>query len=275
MLSFRLIALVLTFFSSYATALQSHQACSASIELQEFIDAFPYENYQIYHVPGQGSFYIEPQIDDIVKNVLKAGFQWEAHNLEIINTYAQKESLVLDIGAHIGSFVVRLSEKVGPNGSVIAFEPQRKIYRELIKNCELNGLSNVQCINCAIGDAEKVVAISKEDQMKYPNSEGSWGIGVGDEYVNMITIDSLNLSNLSFVLIDVERSEEYVLAGMVETIRRNKPVILIELQGGYLIETAPNIIREKIIQCISFLTNEGYKVIRVKNHDYLAIPQNI
>ncbi|MEK7339948.1 MAG: FkbM family methyltransferase, partial [Verrucomicrobiota bacterium] len=78
--------------------------------------------------------------------------------------------------------------------------------------------------------------------------------------------------NVSFIKIDVERSEEEVLDGMASTIRNNRPVIIIELQGGYLWETAPQNIRQKMQNSIDKLQALGYVVTRLYLHDYLALP---
>lgn len=238
-------------------------------ELEEFVAAFPVQDYIICNVPLQGKFYVEPYRSDTIKNVLRSGQPWEPYILDEINKYAKPDTVVLDIGAHIGTFTMPLSNIVGKNGTVHAFEPQRKIYRELRKNCELNGVNNVVCYRLAIGDQQQIVEMDIET---YPGSEGSTGIGHGGDKVEMRTIDSFNFTNISFVKIDVERSEEQVLDGMINTIIQNKPVIIIELQGGYLWESAPPHIRQKMINSITKLKRLGYKISRIRNHDYLALP---
>ena len=52
--------------------------------------------------------------------------------------------------------------------------------------------------------------------------------------INVITLDSLNLDNISMIKIDVENHENEVLEGAKQTILRNKPIIFIEnLFYGY------------------------------------------
>lgn len=238
-------------------------------ELEQFIADFPEYEYIICQVPLQGKFYVEPYKNDAIKNVLRSRQTWEPHVLAEINRYAKPATVVLDIGAHIGTFTMSLSNIVGENGIVYAFEPQRKIYRELRKNCELNGVNNVVCHRFAIGDRQEIVEMDIET---YPASEGSTSIGKGGDLVEMRTIDSFHFTNVSFVKIDVERTEEQVLDGMVNTILQNKPVIVIELQGGYIWETAPPNIKQKMINSIKKLEGLGYKITRIGKHDYLALP---
>ncbi len=238
-------------------------------ELEQYVAAFPMQNYIICNVPRQGKFYVEPYRPDTVKNMLRIGRVWEPHVLEGIYTYAKPSTVVLDIGAYIGTFTIALSKVVGDNGTVYAFEPQRKIYRELRKNCELNDVKNVIFHRMAIGDKQQIIQMDKQT---YPGSDGSTGIGHGGDFAEMRTVDSFNLTNVSFIKIDVERTEEQVLDGMVNTILQNKPVIIIELQGGYLWESAPFDIKQKMINSIEKLQALGYTVTRMHQHDYLALP---
>ncbi len=255
---------------------KNHTFCSNSVdgsqELEYYINTFPQEEYIVCEVPKQGKFYVEPRRKDHVKDILKTGQAWEPHILEKIEQYVKPGTIVLDIGAHIGTFTIPLAKAVGESGTVYAFEPQRKIFRELIKNCALNGFQNVICQRLAIGDQHQVIEMDKET---YPGSEGSTGIGYGGDAAEMRTIDSFGFKNVSFVKIDVERSENQVLDGMVLTIQNNKPIIIIELQGGYCWETAPTHIRQKMQDSIDKLTTLGYVVTRLYLHDFLAMPAGI
>lgn len=253
--------------------LMAHDSVHDPIVLKAYLDEFPYGNYQVYCVEQQGCFYVEPFLHDTIKNVLRQGNIWEPHLIPLINRYAKEGSTVLDLGAHIGTFTISMARQVGKNGIVHAFEPQKKIFRELYHNCLLNGVeNNVCCHRIAIGDKEGYVQMDKET---YPGSEGSTGIGQGGDEAKMQTIDSFHFQNVSFIKIDVERSEEQVLDGMVQTILENRPVIVIELQGGYIWETAPIEIKEKIRNSMDKLTVLGYSIERIHWHDYLALPMNL
>jgi FkbM family methyltransferase len=237
--------------------------------MNEYLAAFPYEEYRIYTVPMQGAFYIEPFKDDEIKNVLRLGRQWQPPILQLLHENAKVGTTVLDIGAHIGTFTIPLSRIVGENGCVIAFEPQKKIYRELVKNCELNGVTNAQLYRLAVGDRACHVEMDRETLQ---NNEGSTQIGSGGDPVEMRTIDSFELNNVSLVKIDVEGYEQQVLEGMEQTVLRYKPAIVIEVQHLYVWETAPQHIRQKIIHTMETLEKWGYLGFSVWRHDYLALP---
>jgi hypothetical protein len=88
----------------------------------------------------------------------------------------------------------------------------------------------------------------------------------------VITLDSLQLTNVSMIKIDVDGLEDNVLGGARNTIVSNRPVILIEIQGGSDIDTAPPEILAKIIATKKTLTDLGYSLQKIYIHDYLALP---
>jgi FkbM family methyltransferase len=247
----------------------NHNRVDDPQDLEQFIDVFPKDEYIVCETPNQGKFYVEPHKNDVIKNFLRSGRVWDPHILDKIYQYVKPGTVALDIGAHIGTFTIAMAKIVGKNGTVYAFEPQKKIFRELNKNCELNDVRNVICHRIALGDQQQLIEMDKT----FSENEGSTNIGHGGDVAEMRTIDSFHFKNVSFIKIDVERTEEQVLDGMVKTLQNNRPVIVIELQGGYLFETAPSHIREKILHSMHKLQALGYEVTRIYQHDYLALPR--
>jgi FkbM family methyltransferase len=229
------------------------------------------QSQQIYNVPGLGKFYVDGA-KDYVKEMLRTGNGWEVYTLDLISKYARPGTVVVDIGAHIGTMTIPMARAVGVNGAVVAFEPQKHIFSDLVRNVALNQYQDrVSCYQMAVGDAEKWVEVA----LDLNNECGSAivELGRGDEVVEMRTLDSFHLKNVSLIKIDVERQEEIVLDGMVNTIRDNRPVLIIEIQGGYLFNTAPVWVREQILRTCARLESMGYIVSNIQGHDYLALPK--
>lgn len=241
-----------------------------NITLEAYIHAFPLDDYKIYSVEGLGSFYLD-EAEDSVKNWLKQGIGWEGYIRNLLEQYIRPGTVAIDIGAFNGVHTISMAKAVGKKGRVIAFEPQAKIYRELVQNCLLNKLNNVEAWHCAIGNEQGQVALCHDPKME----AGTW-IGVnGTELVELRTLDSFHLRNISLMKIDAEGFEDKVLDGAKETLSANKPVIIIEIQGGWDFDTAPDNIRQNIIHTKQKLEELNYTVTKVSPHDYLAIPATI
>ncbi len=242
---------------------------------QQFIKEFPFSSYKLISVPSQGNFYIN-DIDDSIKNHLRNGLCWESRNKSLISEYITPGSIALDIGAHIGTHTVTMAECVGEDGTVLAFEPSRNTHRELIYNLVANGCWNTYPIHAAIGKTKSIVDVI----VSHPRNEGgSYVINTqgGSDSAIQLPLDVFNLNNVSFIKIDVENMEADVLDGATLTIIRNKPVILVEIQGngerpvqlGENTQEMALISKEKIRKL-------GYTLIHLENSaDYLALPENL
>ncbi len=97
-----------------------------SQELENYVAAFPYAKYAVFHVVDQGSFYVELDRNESIKNILRTGQQWEPYILDYIRKYTKPGTVAVDIGAHIGTFTISMSQMVGIKGTVYTFEPQKK-----------------------------------------------------------------------------------------------------------------------------------------------------
>ena len=188
------------------------------------------------------------------------------------------------MGAHIGIHALTMSKYVGASGEVHAFEPQPKILRELFWNMTLNQTNNVTCYWTAVGSECGTIEtsqfaplneggtslISTEISMNNWSYSVRGGTGV---FVDLITIDSLNLSDVSLIKIDVAGMENAVLDGAKDTILRNKPAIILEIMGGWIPETAPQGIIEQIEFTKQKVQDLGYNLTRIVGWDYLAVPK--
>ena len=239
-------------------------------EIRDYLNAFPIGDYEQYEVSGAGRFFVD-DVEDMIKQVIVVGYQWERHQVKLLEEYIEPSSVVIEVGAHIGSHTVPMARLVGPWGRVYAFEPQRKIYRELYHNLALNGLTNVVPLRYAIGSGETCII---EMNPATPGNEGGTGVGSGGDQAEIRSLDSFGFERVSLLKIDVEHYENEALDGAVDTIRRNRPVILIEIMGGEDYETASSDVLDRIHSTWGKLEALGYTVSHVFKHDYIALPND-
>tara|TARA_E500000331_G_scaffold351638_1_gene398694 strand:- start:120 stop:1016 length:897 start_codon:yes stop_codon:yes gene_type:complete len=237
-------------------------------EERAYLQAFPYEDYTTVKVSGVGSFHLGSPKDHI-KDVLRQGIVWEASVVHMISKYVRFGSQVVDAGAHIGAHTLVMANLVGPNGRVFAFEPRKKLHRELHHNAKLNGYENIVALRYALGDTNAVI----EMDAVVDENEGGTHVGSGGDAAELRTIDSFFLQNVSLIKIDVEHFEDPVLEGARNTIAYNRLFIIVEIQGGYNYDNVPEEIREKILHTIGKIESMGYRVTRFGTYDYLGIPR--
>lgn len=245
-------------------------------EIIAYIQEFPYSDYKVHSVPELGQFYLDAKVD-VIKDRLREGVLWERHLQTLIRNFNLEKSIVLDIGAHIGTHTLAMAHAVGPDGLVFAFEPQPKIFRELFFNISLNNIQNVKFFWAGVGDRDGSIELSP---LSFENEGETVLEGGTGKWVDIVMIDSLNLDNVSLIKIDVEGMEEAVIEGARRTILRNRPIILIEIGAQFDREakikgkTAELNLRleawmQKIAQKLAKL---GYIIEQIHHHDFLAFP---
>lgn len=135
----------------------------------------------------------------------------------------------LDVGANMGAHTVLFAQKVGQQGRVIAYEPQRVIHQLLCANAMMNGLMNVEARHAAAG-SKKGSLIVPPVNYGHAGNYGSLSLGGYEqgETVPVETIDSLKLKQCHFIKIDVEGMEIEVIKGALDTLKRCRPMLYVE-----------------------------------------------
>lgn len=159
--------------------------------------------------------------------------EFSQSEVDLYRRIVKKGDVIVEAGAHIGSLTVPLArmvatgDGVGP-GKVLAFEPQRLLYRLLRTNLALNRLRNVLAHQAAVGQKTGKLGVPAIDYGEPGNFGGHSMIASSPEPVRVVTIDSLDLRRLDLLKIDVEGMETEVLTGAKQTIARCRPVIYCE-----------------------------------------------
>lgn len=234
-------------------------------EIKTYIEAFPLNDYLITRVPGVGLFFLDDN-PALVKEALRSGQPWEPGLQEVMDSHIRPNSVVLDVGAHIGSHTLPLAKAVGADGIVYAFEPQRKIYRELVKNIELNNLENVVPLRFAVGAEHGIV-----EMVSVAGRDGLARVGKGGEEAELRTIDSFGFQNVSLIKIDVEEYEGPVLMGALQTIRTWHPIIVIEILGARIYDRVSPETQRSIDRTRKIFKDLDYELEYISGADYLGI----
>lgn len=165
-------------------------------------------------------------MDCIQKTIALTQNYWDTMALNIINKYLPDEAVVLDIGANIGSHTVYWALEKNAK-KIYSFEPLEATYEILERNIKLNKLEDrVETFNFGLYNLESKASVSNYNLANIgntsfvPNNTGSF---------QLKKLDSLKIpEKIDLIKIDVEGAEVEVMMGGMNTIRKNKPVIVIE-----------------------------------------------
>jgi FkbM family methyltransferase len=138
----------------------------------------------------------------------------------------RKGDIIVDVGAHIGTFAVRAATIVGQEGRVVAIEPETDNLKFLRKNIQDNKLHNVVIVPKAIW--------SSQGKLKFFIAERTGRHGLINDKdqdpnkfieVEVDTLDNIlkdvGISKIDFIKMDIEGAEVEAYQGMKETLKNN------------------------------------------------------
>ena len=150
-----------------------------------------------------------------------------------------RTSNVVEAGMAVGDNAVPFASMLRGPGVVYAIDP-------MLKNCETttrlacwNGIRNLCLLRRAVGESTGTALIKRRQGPKLP--------------IPQVSLDSLRLSNVGLVHLDVEGFEERAVRGAQHLIRSSLPVVVTErhandvfedqllLQHGYAVAEIPEI----------------------------------
>ena len=167
----------------------------------------------------------------------------------------------IDIGAYQGVYSFLLAPKANKNDSFISCEPDPKIKKELLENLillrSLFRDINFSSLNIPVGNGEDV--FKSETDCGHPVFKKDKNIDIknfNSNKIRSISVDEIVKKkdlNPKLIKIDVEGAELNVLEGMINVLKLNKPILMIEKHPTLIPTNA-------IIELIDdLLIKNGYK----------------
>ena len=165
-----------------------------------------------------------------------ASSQWEAAEQNIMSKLVSQGDIVFDIGANIGLHTALLSKLVGPNGRVVAFEPNPELIPSLSRT--ISSLCNAELHQLALSDLKSQTTLFVPENPEMA-SLADWTSERDDVLrAHPVTCEQRRLDDLidehvipqpDFIKCDAEGAELMIFRGGQQTLNRtDAPTILFE-----------------------------------------------
>ena len=167
-------------------------------------------------------------------------------------------AVIFDVGANFGYYALMLAASLRGECEVHAFEPSASTHARLVKHVALNGMTCVHPHRLALSDVPGTASMNSRQ-----GNSGASFLEMGGGEVAVTTLDEFvegrGLRRLDFMKIDVEGFEERVLRGGERTLRRLRPIVLLEVQPTTFERTGSSVQR-----VVDLLTGAGYQLWRAQ-----------
>jgi len=164
---------------------------------------------------------------------------WRLKEYETEHFVIDPSDVIIDIGAHIGTFSVWAAQKA-VSGRVISFEPDPENYALLEENKDLNHLTNLHTVNSAVSETRGQVRLFTSDYHNMTHSFFEEGTRVNTLVDTVSLADILQeygLEKVHYLKIDAEGAEYQIILNTPASVLRRIDKIFIEyhdyLNHGY------------------------------------------
>jgi len=182
---------------------------------------------------------------DVIDREILATGKWSDNVWGLIEQHLEDGSVLIDVGAHIGSMTLRASNRVGLSGVIVAVEPNPVTAIRLRRNIAASGSANVRVRQVACGrmrdsldlyagppENSGATSLSRLFAMQH-SSDGETVYRVEVVPLDEI-VESLGLERVDVIKIDTEGAEVEVLRGATRTLEQLRPAIVLETVDDHL-----------------------------------------
>ena len=208
------------------------------------------------------------------KRIVRAINKNYEKELFFINQFEDKTKVALDIGVYRGVYSYKLSKFFK---HVHSFEPNPLLFPYLDKNLK-KIIRNINLYNLALSNksGETILKLPLRsgsifrDNIEELYQLGAASIHPDNEFneskkvkVKMERLDNIHIKNIGFIKIDVEGHELEVINGAKETIIKDKPVLLVDIEKRHS--------KRSVEETINFINNLGYECFFTNEKNLIPI----
>jgi FkbM family methyltransferase len=165
---------------------------------------------------------------------------YDERGIRYIKSQLMEGDIFIDVGSNIGAYSLIAAKLVGDKGQVIAFEPVHQVRNRLIENSALNQLRQLRVEPLAVFDknTELMLHISSQENFGMSSMHAHDEVSGLTQLAQTVRLDDyVNkhfMNKIDMIKLDIEGAELFALNGMKSTLKRLKPLVLIEISSDVL-----------------------------------------
>ncbi|MCE2891181.1 MAG: FkbM family methyltransferase [Hyphomonadaceae bacterium] len=158
---------------------------------------------------------IDPRRNVTEKRLMFSPSRFELEERELLRRELKAGDIFVDVGANVGAYSLWVGPLIGPNGKIVAIEPQPSVLARLRANFALNPDFNAVVFPCGAGEANSVMTLSVGSSNEGGASLAT--VGGGTDQVEVAVrplismIEEARLERIDALKIDIEGYEDRAL----------------------------------------------------------------
>jgi len=186
----------------------------------------------------------------------------KARDLQRCTALTREGSVFVDVGASVGNYSLAACRKLGRSGMVLALEPNPLVFEELLAS---TWGARITPLNLAASDRSGWATLRVPVS---PNGSAEGPLGsletrasadqVAHHRVRTVRLDDLisGTQAVSVIKVDVEGHELSVLQGATETMSRDRPCLVVEIEDRHLVDVG-------VHDVVEWTVGQGYEAFAI------------
>jgi FkbM family methyltransferase len=165
---------------------------------------------------------------------------FEVETVRVLRSILRPGDTFIDGGANVGYFTVLAAKIVGERGRVHAFEPHPDNVTRLQQNVVENGVASSVTIHpVALADRPGEMQLHILGEANTNHALATFFAAPGTQ-TRAVTVSVVRLDDYlpavapRLIKLDIEGAEPLAISGMVATLRRHRPAVIVEMNAGAL-----------------------------------------
>jgi FkbM family methyltransferase len=170
-----------------------------------------------------------PAHDQVMRPLIARTGDWEVNEAMLFRAHINPGANIVDVGAHVGYYTLIAARTTGPNGNVIAVEPDPVNSALLRENVRRNQLPNVTVVEAAAWRETGRLALQRD-----ADNTGDHRIAEANGTPDALEVDAVALDEIvaempvTVVKVDTQATDHVVLEGMQRTLERYSSIVFAE-----------------------------------------------
>jgi FkbM family methyltransferase len=229
---------------------------------------------RLAHAPVPGGADVVPcdvgallmPVDEVMLPWITFHRSWEDSEAELMARLATgRPGAILDVGAHVGYHTLRLLRSCPDVTHVIAVEAHPVNAEYLRRNLRVNlpaaAAESTTVVEAAAWDCESTVRLTQSAGNSGDNRVSAGGSGIEVRALRLDDVPEVGARPVALVKVDLQGRDHRALAGLAETLRRDRPHVVCEFCPGAIEELGddPAVV-------LAGYRKMGYRLVEVGEH---------
>ena len=207
----------------------------------------------------------------LIDDTILYRWEWEPWITKVVLDNLNTWDVFLDIWANIWYYSLLVSDKVWPQGKIIAFEPNTVNYEKFLENIRINNFKNIDIQKKWAWNSNIKLELFYDEKNPWATSlvQGNNHSKNGVELIEIVRLDDILWEmKVDLIKLDIEWFEYEAIKWMMNVLSNNQGIKMIFEFSPYIYKKKEENYIQYSIEILEYLWNIWFYLFHISQHDW-------